>query len=74
MKLTVPLIHLPRQSYLTKAGTKTVMHTSRIKARPRDPLEDEAARMADALDVVGGTITKSSRRRKLYNCVKCFYE
>ena len=50
------------------------MRTSRIKARPRDPLEDEAARMADALDVVGGTITKCSRRRKLYNCVKCFYE
>ena len=50
------------------------MRSSRIKARLREPLVDEAARMDVALDVVGGTITKCSRRRKLYNCVKCFYE
>lgn len=64
----------PKQWYLTREETRMVTGNSRTKAHPRDPLEDEAARMADALDVVGGTITKCSRRRKLYNCVKCFYE
>ena len=52
-------MHLPRQSYLTKAGTRTVMRSSRITAHLRDPLVDEAARMAVALDVVGGAITNA---------------
>ena len=74
MKQTVTLRHLPRQLYLTKAQTRTVVRSSRIKARPKDPLEDEAARMAVALDVVGGAIPKYSRKHEFYRCVKCFYE
>ena len=35
------------------------MRSSRITARLRDPLVDEAARMDVALDVVGGTITNA---------------
>ena len=49
------------------------MRTSRIKARPRDPLEDEAARMAVALDVLVGE-TNYPRERRFYKCVKCLYE
>ena len=63
----------PRHLYLTKEETRTVMGNNRIKARLRDPLEDEAARMAVALDVLVGE-TNYPRERRFYKCVKCLYE
>ena len=63
----------PKQWYLTREETTTVMDNSKIKARPRDPLEDEAARMAVVSDVLVGE-THYPRERRFYKCVKCLYE
>ncbi len=63
----------PKQWYLTREETRTVTGNNRIKARPRDPLEDEAARMAVVSDVLVGE-THNPRERRFYKCVKCLYE
>ena len=67
------MMKIPRQLYLTKAETRTVTRNNSIKARLRDPLEDEAARMAVVSDVLVGE-THYPRERRFYKCVKCLYE
>ena len=75
MKRTVSKMTLtrPKHWYLTREETTTVMDNSKIKARPRDPLEDEAARMAVVSDVLVGE-THYPREHRFYKCVKCLYE